>query len=121
DGAYGAPAMLVPELRPLFTGIERADSVALDPHKWLYVPLAVGCVLMRDARRLPESFGVDASYVHQDRDFVERGDDLGFAGVQFSRGFAALKVWVSLLAHGRDAYTRRIRHDVELARYLHAR
>jgi aromatic-L-amino-acid decarboxylase len=121
DGAYGAPAVLVPELRPLFAGIERADSVALDPHKWLYVPLAVGCVLMRDPHRLPESFGVDASYVHQDRDHVERGDDLGFAGVQFSRGFAALKVWVSLLAHGRDAYTRRIRHDVELARYLDAR
>jgi aromatic-L-amino-acid decarboxylase len=120
DGADGAPAVLAPELRGLFTGIERADSVALDPHKWLYVPLAVGCLLVRRARQLPESFDVEASYVHQDRDLVERGDDLGFFGVQFSRGFAALKVWVSLLAHGRHAYARRIHHDVELARYLDA-
>ncbi len=118
DGAYGAPAVLVPELRPMFAGIERADSVAFDPHKWLYVPLAVGCVVVRDGRHLPESFGVEASYVHQDREIVDRGEDLGFSGVQFSRGFAALKLWVSLLAHGRAAYERRIRHDVELAQYL---
>jgi glutamate/tyrosine decarboxylase-like PLP-dependent enzyme len=121
DGAYGAPAALVPELRPLFAGIERADSVALDPHKWLSVPLAVGCVLVRDRATLHESFAVEASYVHQDRDHVDRGEDFGFQGIQFSRGFNALKVWVSLLAHGRDAYVRRIAHDVELARYLHER
>jgi glutamate/tyrosine decarboxylase-like PLP-dependent enzyme len=118
DGCYGAPAALAPELRPLLAGIERADSVALDPHKWLYVPLAVGCLLVRDATCLPDSFQVEASYVHQERDLVERGEDLGFSGVQFSRGFSALKVWLSLLAHGRDAYARRIAHDVELARYL---
>jgi aromatic-L-amino-acid decarboxylase len=121
DGAYGAPAVLVPELRGLLRGIERADSVAFDPHKWLYVPLAVGCLSVRDAGHLPESFGVEASYIHQDREIVDRGDDLAFSGVQFSRGFAALKVWVSLLAHGREAYARRILHDVELARYMHAR
>jgi aromatic-L-amino-acid decarboxylase len=121
DGAYGAPATLVPELRPLFAGIERADSIALDPHKWLYVPLGVGCVLVRDAAALPESFGVEASYVHQDRELVDRGDDAAFWGIDFSRGFSALKVWISLLAYGRDAYERRIRHDCELARYLHDR
>jgi glutamate/tyrosine decarboxylase-like PLP-dependent enzyme len=120
DGAYGAAAALAPELRPLLAGIERADSVTLDPHKWLYVPLAAGCVLVRRAEHLPESFGVDATYVHRDRELVDHGTDLGFSGVQFSRGFAALKVWVSLLAHGRAAYARRIHHDVELARYLGA-
>jgi glutamate/tyrosine decarboxylase-like PLP-dependent enzyme len=121
DGAYGATAALAPALRPLLAGIERADSVAIDPHKWLYVPLGTGCLLVRRATVLADSFGVEASYVHQDRDAVERGIDLGFTGVQFSRGFNALKVWVSLLAHGRDAYVRRITHDVELARYLDGR
>jgi glutamate/tyrosine decarboxylase-like PLP-dependent enzyme len=118
DGAYGAAAALAPELRPLLTGIERADSVTIDPHKWLYVPLAAGCVLVRRPEHLPESFAVDASYVHRDRELVEHGADLGFSGVQFSRGFAALKIWVSLLAHGRAAYARRIHHDSELAHYL---
>jgi aromatic-L-amino-acid/L-tryptophan decarboxylase len=119
DGAYGAPGVFVPELRPLFRGIELADSVALDPHKWLYVPLAAGCLLVRDREVLKESFAAHASYVQQDRRHVDRGEDLGFQGIQFSRGFNALKVWVSLLAHGRSAYTRRIAHDVALARYLH--
>jgi len=118
DAAYGGPAVLVDDLRPLFAGIERADSITLDPHKWLSTPLGSGCVLVRDAARLDESFGVTASYVEEDRERADRGVNLGFRGPQFSRGFDALKVWVSLLAHGRDAYARRIAHDVALTRYL---
>jgi len=118
DGAYGGPAMLAPDLRPLFAGIERADSVAFDPHKWLYTPHSGGCVLVRTMAHLAESFEADASYVHQDKEYTQRGIDIGHHGPQFSRGFWALKVWVSLLAHGRDAYARRISHDAELARYL---
>lgn len=121
DGAYGAAAALAPGLQPLLAGIAQADSVAIDPHKWLYVPLACGCTLVRDERVLPESFARDASYLHEDKDATGRGVDLGNYGPQFSRGFAALKVWVSLLAHGRAAYARRIQHDADLARYLDAR
>jgi aromatic-L-amino-acid decarboxylase len=121
DAAYGGPALLADDLRPLFSGIERADSITLDPHKWLSTPLGSGCILVRDLARLEDSFGVTASYVHEDEELASRGVNLGFRGPQFSRGFDALKVWVSLLAHGRAAYARRISHDVELTRYLAAR
>jgi aromatic-L-amino-acid/L-tryptophan decarboxylase len=120
DAAYGGAVALADDLRPLLDGIERADSITLDPHKWLSTPLGSGCILVRDVRALSDSFGVYASYVHEDEG-LDRGINLGFAGPQFSRGFDALKVWVSLLAHGRAAYARRIAHDIELTRYLGAR
>jgi glutamate/tyrosine decarboxylase-like PLP-dependent enzyme len=118
DGAYGGPAMLAPDLRPLFRGIERADSIAFDPHKWLYTPHSGGCVLVRKFDWLGESFDVAPSYVHVDKEYTGHGLDIGRMGPQFSRGFWALKIWVSLLAHGRDAYAHRISHDAALARYL---
>jgi glutamate/tyrosine decarboxylase-like PLP-dependent enzyme len=120
DGAYGGPGVLAEELRPLFAGIERADSIAFDPHKWLYTPHSGGCVLVRDLADLPRSFSIHehASYVFEDKERTGTGLDGNEMGPQFSRGFWALKVWVSLLAHGRRAYARRIAHDVELAKYL---
>ncbi|CAN5295210.1 aspartate aminotransferase family protein [soil metagenome] len=118
DAAYGGPAILADDLRPLFRGIERADSVAFDPHKWLYTPHSGGCAIVRDAVRLFESFAVAPSYVYTDRRRALSGVDLGVMGPQFSRGFQALKVWVSLLAHGRRAYGQRISHDAALARYM---
>lgn len=121
DGAYGGPAAFTDDLRPLFAGIERADSIAFDPHKWLYTPHSGGCVLVRDLQHLADSFSATASYVLQDKETTGRGLDGGQLGPQFSRGFWALKIWVSLLAHGRSAYVRRISHDAALARYLGAR
>jgi aromatic-L-amino-acid decarboxylase len=123
DGAYGGPGILADELRPLYAGIERADSIAFDPHKWMYTPHSGGCILVRDFEDLPRSFNIHeyAPYTYEDKDATGTGVDGIDAGPQFSRGFWALKVWVSLLAHGRKAYARRIAHDVELARYLHDR
>jgi glutamate/tyrosine decarboxylase-like PLP-dependent enzyme len=122
DAAYGGPAVLADDLRPLFAGIERADSIAFDPHKWLYTPHSGGCVVFRGGMRpLSESFDAVASYVVQEKDYTGHGLDLGRHGPLFSRSFWALKVWLSLLAHGRDAYARRISHDAALARYLGAR
>jgi aromatic-L-amino-acid/L-tryptophan decarboxylase len=121
DGAYGAPAAMAPDLRPLFAGIELADSIAFDCHKWLYVPVAVGCILVRDTARLAASFAVEAAYTQQDTELTGRGQDIRMLGPQFSRTSSALRVWASLLAHGRSAYVRRISHDAALARYLHAR
>lgn len=118
DAAYGGPAILAEDLRPLFVGIDRADSIAFDPHKWLYTPLTGGCLIVRDMGHLPESFSVAPSYVYQDPQRVDHGTDYVSMGPQFSRGFQALKVMVSLLAHGRRAYGERISHDAELARYL---
>jgi aromatic-L-amino-acid/L-tryptophan decarboxylase len=121
DGAYGGVAALTGALGPLFRGIERADSVALDPHKWLYTPHSGGVVVVRDVRTLADAFAIDPSYVHEDKALTGRGVDLYALGPQFSRGFHALKIWVSLLAHGWGAYERRIAHDVALARYLYER
>ncbi len=121
DAAYGGPAMLADDLRPAFAGIERADSIGFDPHKWLYTPHSGGCVVVRNMAHLAESFDVHASYTIQEKEYTQHGIDLGRHGPQFSRGFWALKVWVSLLAHGREAYGRRISHDAALARYLGAR
>lgn len=121
DAAYGGPALLADDLRPSFAGIERADSVAFDPHKWLYTPLAGGCLVVRRMAALAESFDADATYIVQDKEYTQHGLDLGRHGPQFSRSFWALKVWVSLLAHGRQAYARRISHDAALARYMGAR
>ena len=117
DGAYGAAAALASDLRPLLAGIERADSIAIDPHKWLYTPLPGGCVLVRDVATLADSFASEASYIWLAEE-AQRGIDIAMLGPQFSRGFTALKIWVSLLAHGRAAYARRISHDAALARYL---
>lgn len=118
DGAYGGVAALVSSLRPLFAGIERADSVALDPHKWLYTPHSGGAVIVRDMQALADAFAIEPSYVYEDKALTGRGVDLYALGPQFSRGFHALKIWISLLAHGWSAYERRIAHDVALARWL---
>ncbi|MEP6620882.1 MAG: pyridoxal-dependent decarboxylase [bacterium] len=118
DGAYGGGAALTETLRPLFRGIERADSIAFDPHKWLYTPHSGGVVVVRNMQSLTAAFAMSPRYVHDDKELTGRGVDMFTLGPQFSRGFHALKIWVSLLAHGWDAYERRIVHDVALARYL---
>src|SRR5437764_11592379 len=101
DGAYGGPGVLADDLRPLHAGIERADSIAFDPHKWLYTPHSGGSVLVREIGRLASAFEARADYIQEDKERTGHGVDLGMLGPQFSRGFQALKVWVSLLAHGR--------------------
>jgi glutamate/tyrosine decarboxylase-like PLP-dependent enzyme len=78
-------------------------------------------VLVRDLQTLSDAFAVNPTYVHSDRRKTGHGIDLRDLGPQFSRGFSAFKVWISLLAHGRKPYARRIAHDHELARYLAAR
>ncbi len=121
DAAYGGAAMLAPGLRPLLAGIERADSIAFDPHKWLYTPQPSACLLVRDPSVLRSSFSIDVDYVRDDPGLSGRGTNIGELGQAWSRPWMALKVWLSLLAHGTDAYARRIQHDVELAHYLHER
>ena len=120
DAAYGGAAAFAPDLAPLLAGIERADSISFDPHKWLYTPQSSACLLVRDVAELARSFGVEAAYVREDAALSGMGTNIGALGPQWSRSFMALKVWMSLAAHGLDAYGRRISHDVGLARYLHA-
>jgi aromatic-L-amino-acid decarboxylase len=121
DGAYGALARIVPSLSPLFSGIERADSIAADPHKWLYVPYEAGATLVRERGRLGATFRKFPEYLASDAEspfpgpawFAERG-------VELSRGFKALKVWMGLKTHGRRGYAAQIENDVRLARFLAA-
>ena len=95
--------------------------MAFDPHKWLYTPHSGGAIVVRDMKTLENAFAIEPSYTHEDKELTGRGVDLFALGPQFSRGFHALKIWVSLLAHGWDAYERRIAHDVALAEYLYDR
>jgi aromatic-L-amino-acid decarboxylase len=118
DAAYGGGVVFCDELRPPFAGIELADSITFDPHKWLYTPQSGGCILVRELDRLGGAFSASANFHYQDLERTGRGLDLYMMGLQGSRGFSAFKVWVSLLAHGRKAYSRRIAHDTELAEYL---
>jgi aromatic-L-amino-acid/L-tryptophan decarboxylase len=118
DAAYGGAAAVTDSLRPLLAGIELADSITFDAHKWLYAPVTTAFILVRDARTLSTSFSAHAAYVEQERDVVERGADMGMEGLQLSRSFSALRVWVALLAHGRAALAARIEHDVELTNWL---
>jgi aromatic-L-amino-acid decarboxylase len=119
DGAYGAMASISPKLRPLFAGLERAHSVAADPHKWLYVPYEAGAALVREPGRMADAFRRSAPYLVQDPDSPVTGPVLfNERGPELSRGFKALKVWVGLKRHGRRGYAAAVEHDVAMARFL---
>jgi aromatic-L-amino-acid/L-tryptophan decarboxylase len=119
DGAYGAMARLSPKLAPDLAGMERADSIAADPHKWLYVPYEAGAALVREKGRLAATFRKFPEYLAADPESPFPGP-VWFAerGVELSRGFKALKVWMGMKTHGSRAYARSIENDVELARFL---
>ncbi|MDX1579878.1 MAG: aminotransferase class V-fold PLP-dependent enzyme, partial [Gemmatimonadota bacterium] len=118
DGAYGGFAA-VSEHAPddLREGLDLADSVAVDPHKWLYAPLEAGCALVRDAEALRAAFAYHPPYYAFGQEAVNFVD----YGPQNSRGFRALKVWLALRQAGRDGYRRMIDDDILLARHLHGR
>lgn len=119
DGAFGALAALVPELRPLVAGLEQADSVAFDLHKWLYMPYEVGCTLVRDQQAHRATFNVTPAYLASfDRGIAAGGFPFAERGVQLSRGFRALKVWMSFKTHGLDAFAQLIHQNVRQAHYL---
>jgi aromatic-L-amino-acid decarboxylase len=119
DGAYGALASMVPGLRPLFAGLERADSLAADPHKWLYVPYEAGATFVREPGRLAATFRKFPEYLASDPESPFPGPAwYAERGVELSRGFKALKVWMGIKTHGRRAYVEQIENDVRLARFL---
>ena len=117
NAAYGGFASLVPKGRSLLAGIERADSVTLDPHKWLFQPMECGSVLVRDGARLERTFAIHPDYL-DDNDAHGAGE-VNFAdrGLQLSRGFRALKVWMSVQTFGLAAFRDSIQRGLELAEY----
>jgi aromatic-L-amino-acid/L-tryptophan decarboxylase len=96
DGCIGAFLKIAPENRALVAGIELADSVALDPHKWLHTPFEAGCVLVRDAERHFETFEMHGEYLQLQTRGMIAGEFLADYGLELSRGFKALKIWMSL-------------------------
>jgi len=119
DGAFGALAALAPQLRAVVAGLEQADSIAFDLHKWMYMPYEVGCTLVRDQGAHRATFNVTPAYLASfDRGIAAGGFPFAERGVQLSRGFRALKVWMSFKTHGLDAFAQLIHQNVRQAHYL---
>lgn len=117
DGAYGAFAALAPSSPPELGGLAQADSIACDPHKWLYAPVDAGVSLVREPGILEQSFAFHASYLHHERQEDARVD-LAELGPENSRRARGLKVWASLLAYGADGYADMIERNIQTAAHL---
>jgi aromatic-L-amino-acid/L-tryptophan decarboxylase len=118
DGSYGAFAILAESAKNLFAGMEQADSIALDPHKWLYLPVDVGCVIYRDPEAARAAFAHEAEYT---RMFGEEADEAFVCwdyGPELSRRFRALKVWMLLKGAGLERLSNAIESNLACARYL---
>jgi glutamate/tyrosine decarboxylase-like PLP-dependent enzyme len=116
DGAYGALGILADGAAPRYEGLDRADSLALDPHKWLGVPVGCGCALLRDPAATRAAFSLVPSYLIDDH-----AGDLGWLaeyGPEQTRPFRALKTWATLSHLGRSGVTRLVNHTTDLARTL---
>ncbi len=122
DGAFGACAALSDELRPLARGMERADSVAIDLHKWLHVQYDAGCVLVRNPHHHHSTFSSAASYLKRARRGLS-GGSLWFNeyGFELSRSFRALRVWMALKTYGMRKHARLVEQNVAQARHLAGR
>ncbi len=118
DGAIGAVAVLAENVKPKLAGIERADSVALDLHKWLHIPFEAGCVLVRDKTAHRETFALTPEYLALQTRGLAAGNWFSDYGLQLSRQFRALKVWMSIKEHGLARFGRMIERNVEQAHYF---
>lgn len=121
DGAIGAVAVLAENVRGQLSGIERADSIALDLHKWMHIPFEAGCVIVRDAPVHRDSFALVPEYLQREADAGGLASGkIWFSdyGLQLTRQFRALKVWMSIKEHGLDRFGRMIARNVDQARYL---
>ncbi|MFN8065690.1 MAG: aminotransferase class V-fold PLP-dependent enzyme [Vicinamibacterales bacterium] len=114
DGAYGGFAAALPDAHPDLLALAHADSVAVDPHKWLYAPLEAGCVLVRQPELLRAAFAYHPPYYH----FDEQATNYVDYGPQNSRGFRALKVWLALKQVGASGYRHMLAEDIQLARAM---
>jgi len=123
DGAYGAPAILTTQYREELAAIALADSIGIDPHKWLSIPVEAGLVLIKDAGLMRDTFSLVPPYLRTDGSLTGVGGLpwLSEYGFQQTRGFRALKVWMALKHHGVDGYARMMEDHIELARYLYDR
>ena len=119
DGAIGAVAVLAENIKPQLAGIERADSIALDLHKWMHIPFEAGCVIVRSEKAHRNTFSLTPEYLAHETRGLAAGH-LWFTdyGLQLSRQFRALKVWMSIKEHGLNRFGRMIARNVEQAHYF---
>lgn len=119
DGAIGAVAVLAENVRSRLIGIERADSVALDLHKWMHIPFEAGCVIVRSEQAHRNTFSLTPEYLaHETRGLAAGHIWFSDYGLQLSRQFRALKVWMSIKEHGLDRFGRMIARNVDQAHYF---
>jgi aromatic-L-amino-acid/L-tryptophan decarboxylase len=119
DGAIGAVAVLADNVKPKLQGIERADSIALDLHKWMHIPFEAGCVIVRHEDAHRRTFSLTPEYLaHETRGVAAGHVWFSDYGLQLSRQFRALKVWMSIKEHGLDRFGRMIARNVEQAHYF---
>ncbi len=119
DGAIGAVAVLAESVKPQLRGIERADSVALDLHKWMHIPFEAGCVIVRSDKAHYNAFTLTPEYLqHETRGLAAGHIWFSDYGLQLSRQFRALKVWMSIKEHGLEKFGRMIARNVEQAHYF---
>lgn len=119
DAAYGGGLLVSRERRALLAGLELADSITIDPHKWFYAPVDAGAVLVRDARRLTRSFGMKPAYLTDEFDPAGERYQFYVHGLEQSRRFRALKVWMSFKRYGTAEMGRWVDRNCEQARRLH--
>lgn len=110
---------MLPDASADLRGLSQADSVAVDPHKWLYAPLEVGCALVRDPKALRDTFSYLPPYYHLVEDPAEKAINYFEYGLQNARGFRALKVWLCLRQAGREGYQQMIGDNIRLADTLY--
>ncbi|MGE6784098.1 pyridoxal phosphate-dependent decarboxylase family protein [Ensifer adhaerens] len=118
DGCIGALIRIAPENAWRVSGIEKADSIALDPHKWLHAPFEAGCVLVRDAAAHRGTFAVTPEYLETMVRGLASAPWLYDYGLQTSRGFRALKIWMSLMEHGVEKFGRLVDQNIAQGHYL---
>lgn len=118
DGACGAVGRILPEKEIQYKGLELADSVTLDPHKWLYIPYDCGCVLVRDAEKMRRAFSLQAPYLRGTLPTEYTGLYYLDYGPEMSRGFRALKVWMSLKHLGVEGYRTLLSQNVKCVEHL---
>jgi aromatic-L-amino-acid/L-tryptophan decarboxylase len=118
DGCIGALIMIAPQHGHMVEGIEQADSLALDPHKWLHAPFEAGCALVRDAKLHYATFSLHPEYLEEKPRGVAAGEYLFDYGFELSRGFKALKIWMALKEHGTEKFGRLIDQNIAQGAYL---
>jgi aromatic-L-amino-acid decarboxylase len=117
DGAFGGVGILADSVKSLYQGIERADSLGIDPHKWMYIPVECGCAIVRNQQAMRDTFSVVPPYLRDDRQLPWFSE----YGPQQTRGFRALKLWLAIKHIGLEGYRQLISRDIQLAQWLKAK